>query len=412
MKKNSDKPGFKLWFAVLNAVPFIMVLGNSMLIPILPNIKSAMHLTLFQVGLIITAFSIPAGLTIPFAGIASDHWGRKTIMAPALIVYGLGGLIAGISSIVLAQPYYMVLVGRIIQGIGAGGTYQLAMALTGDLIQSKERTKALGILEASNGLGKVASPIAGAALGLIAWFVPFFVYGILAIPTALAVWFLVDEPPIKNKGRQSLTQYWGRIKNIFKDKGLSLTASFLSGMAALFILFGVLSWLSDLLEKGYGIEGFTSGLLIAIPVGTMALTSYLSGSFFQQVKAKFLKTGITAGLSFITLALLVISFADNIYVLFGALVFLGFGVGVVLPAINTLITGAASTGERGIITCLYGSLRFFGVAGGPPVFGIIATMGKLPFFSAVTAAAAAATVLSFLFIRTERMLPPQLLHEG
>ena len=349
------KSGFKLWFAVLNAVPFIMVLGNSMLIPILPTIKSAMNLTLFQVGLIITAFSIPAGLTIPFAGFASDHLGRKTIMTPALIIYGLGGLISGISSILLAQPYHMVLVGRIIQGIGAGGTYQLAMALTGDLIQTKERTKALGILEASNGLGKVVSPIAGAALGLIAWFVPFFAYGILAIPTALAVWFLVDEPPLKNKGRQSLTQYWGQLKNIFKDKGLSLIASFLSGMTALFILFGVLSWLSDLLEKEYGIEGFSSGLLIAIPVGTMALTSYLSGSFFQQVKAKFLKIGITAGLSFITLALVVISFASSIYILFAALVFLGFGVGMVLPAINTLITSAASTGERGIITCLYGS---------------------------------------------------------
>jgi len=406
------KSGFKLWFAVLNAVPFIMVLGNSMLIPILPTIKSAMNLTLFQVGLIITAFSIPAGLTIPFAGFASDHLGRKTIMTPALIIYGLGGLISGISSILLAQPYHMVLVGRIIQGIGAGGTYQLAMALTGDLIQTKERTKALGILEASNGLGKVVSPIAGAALGLIAWFVPFFAYGILAIPTALAVWFLVDEPPLKNKGRQSLTQYWGQLKNIFKDKGLSLIASFLSGMTALFILFGVLSWLSDLLEKEYGIEGFSSGLLIAIPVGTMALTSYLSGSFFQQVKAKFLKIGITAGLSFITLALVVISFASSIYILFAALVFLGFGVGMVLPAINTLITSAASTGERGIITCLYGSLRFFGVAGGPPIFGLITTMGKLPFFSAVTAAAAAAAVLSFLFIRTEKMLPPQLLHEG
>ncbi|HBT19838.1 MAG TPA: MFS transporter [Peptococcaceae bacterium] len=407
----NSKPGFKLWFAVLNAVPFIMVLGNSLLIPILPAVKSAMNLSLFQVGLIITAFSIPAGLTIPFAGFASDHLGRKTIMAPALIIYGIGGLISGVSSILLAQPYNMIILGRIIQGIGAGGTYQLAMALTGDLIQSKERTKALGILEASNGLGKVISPIAGAALGLIAWFVPFFAYGILAIPTALAVWFLVKEPPLKNKGRQSLTQYWGQLKNIFKEKGLSLIVSFLSGMTALFILFGVLSWLSDILEKEYGIKGFYAGLLIAIPVSTMALTSYFSGSLFQQVKAKFLKIGITAGLSSITLSLAAISFVNNIYALFTALIFLGSGVGMVLPGTNTLITSAASSGERGLITCLYGSLRFFGVAGGPPVFGFISTIGKIPFFTAAAAAAAAAAILSFLFIRAEKMLPPQLLQE-
>ena len=115
-------------------------------------------------------------------------------MAPALIIYGLGGLIAGVAALLLKQPYPVLLGGRIVQGIGAGGTYQLAMALTGDIFQSKERTKALGLLEAANGLGKVVSPIAGAALGLIIWFAPFFVYGILAIPIALAVWFIVKEP--------------------------------------------------------------------------------------------------------------------------------------------------------------------------------------------------------------------------
>ncbi len=161
-------------FTILCAVPFIMVLGNSMLIPLLPAMRSEMDLTLFQVGLIITAFSVPAGIVIPIAGYFSDQFGRKVIIAPALIIYGAGGLIAGAAALLMAEPYIMIMVGRVIQGIGAGGTYQLAMALTGDIFQSNERAKALGILEAANGLGKVVSPIAGAALGLLIWFAPFF----------------------------------------------------------------------------------------------------------------------------------------------------------------------------------------------------------------------------------------------
>ena len=95
-------------------------------------------------------------------------------MAPALLLYGAGGLIAGFASLWLSRPFGWILAGRILQGVGAGGTYQIALALTGDLFQGPERAKAVGILEAANGLGKMASPIAGAALGLIIWFAPFF----------------------------------------------------------------------------------------------------------------------------------------------------------------------------------------------------------------------------------------------
>ncbi|HOL11161.1 MAG TPA: MFS transporter, partial [Bacillota bacterium] len=148
--------------AVLCLVPLIMVLGNSMLIPVLPSIQKELNISVVQVGLLITVFSIPAGIIIPFAGLISDRIGRKTVMFPALLVYGIGGILAGIFAIIFKEkafPY--IIAARIIQGIGAGGTYQLSMALASDLIQSNERSSVLGYLEASNGLGKVISPLAG-----------------------------------------------------------------------------------------------------------------------------------------------------------------------------------------------------------------------------------------------------------
>lgn len=267
------KKSMKLPFAILCAVPFIMVLGNSMLIPLLPIFRSTLNISLMQAGLIITAFSLPAGIVIPFAGFLSDYYGRKPIMAPALVIYGLGGLFAGLAAWLVASPYYFILAGRILQGIGAGGTYQLAMALTGDIFQSQERPKVLGLLEAANGLGKVISPIAGAAIGLLIWFAPFFVYGLLAIPVSLAVWFLVKEPSLDNKKRESLKSYLHNLYQVFIKKGLSLISSILAGMVVLFILFGVLSYVADILEARYNITGITIGLLIAIPVAAMALIS-------------------------------------------------------------------------------------------------------------------------------------------
>ena len=87
MKKHT-----KFQVFLLCLVPFIMVLGNSMLIPVLPKIKKAVDINQFRVGLMVTAFSIPAGIVIPLAGILSDQIGRKKVMAPALIIYGSGGI--------------------------------------------------------------------------------------------------------------------------------------------------------------------------------------------------------------------------------------------------------------------------------------------------------------------------------
>ena len=107
--------GLKPTIGILATVPFIMVLGNSMLIPVLPAIRENLRLSLCQTGLLITAFSVLAGIVIPFAGILSDHWGRKKIMVPALLVYGTGGLLAGLAAI-LGKEQLRLLGARIIQG--------------------------------------------------------------------------------------------------------------------------------------------------------------------------------------------------------------------------------------------------------------------------------------------------------
>ncbi|MGI9861031.1 MFS transporter [Moorella naiadis] len=402
------KPAMKLPFAILCTVPFIMVLGNSMLVPLLPLMRSVLNISLVQVSLFITAFSLPAGIVIPFAGFLSDCYGRKTIMVPALILYGAGGLLAGLAGWLVASPYYLILGSRILQGIGAGGTYQLAMALAGDIFQTKERTKALGLLEAANGLGKVVSPIAGAAVGLLLWFAPFFVYGLLALPIGVAVWLLVREPDQGNKSKIGVRSYFWQLGQIFQEKGLSLLATILAGMVVLFILFGVLSYVSDVLEAVYGITGLRIGLLIAIPVGTMALTSYLSGSYLQKTTGQLLKVVVITGLILEASALVIMGFCANIYIFFLAMVFMGCGTGIVLPAVNTLVT-SASAKERGGITCLYGSARFFGVALGPPAFGLAMTLGRVPLFLSAAVLVGIIAFLTVAFIQTEKLLPPEFL---
>lgn len=398
------KKSTKIQVFLLCLVPFIMVLGNSMLMPVLPKIKKAVGINQLQVGLMITAFSVPAGIVIPLAGILSDQVGRRKVMAPALIIYGVGGILAGVASMVLKKPYWGIMAGRIIQGIGAGGTYQLAMAMTGDIFQSEERVFALGLLESSNGLGKVVSPILGAGFALITWFFPFFAYGFLAIPIGLAILFLVKEKSEFKK--QAFQNYIDAVKEIFKNKAPGLLASFFAGMVALFSLFGISSLYSDILEKDFNIFGLKKGLVMAGPVFVMALLSFLLGILLEKIKNKGLKLYVITGLILILAGQGLFLFLKGMWPRFFCLVILGAGVGLVMTPVNTLVTGSCSTKRRGIITCLYGSQRFFGVAIGPPLYGLSEKYGLIPTVLLISIIPIISLITAFIFINQQQILQP------
>lgn len=396
------KASMRIPFAFLCGVPFVMVLSNSLLIPVLPLMQSQMQLSPFQVGLIVTAFSVPAGLTIPIAGALSDRYGRKVIIVPALFIFGLGGLLAGIAALLSSRPFPLILAARILQGLGGGGTYQMAMALTGDIFQSSERAKALGLLESANGLGKVVSPILGSLAGLIIWFAPFFIYPLLSVPIAIGVWLTVKEPEWEPK-HAGIGDYFRQIGRIFKRKALSLGAAYLAGSLVLFMLFGLLSYLSDVLEDNYSIEGLKKGFVIAIPVLGMATASYLSGAWLQKQAGKTCKLVSIIGMGMVAVALLFPAFTTNLYLLLAAATAQGIGTGMALPAINLLITGAAAQHERGMITALYGTARFFGAAFGPPIFGLLVAKSKPILFIAAAITAAVMGIIAYICIKAPQM---------
>ncbi|SFJ31563.1 MFS transporter, ACDE family, multidrug resistance protein [Thermoflavimicrobium dichotomicum] len=362
----------------LSFIPLIMVLGNSMIIPALPVIEKALDITSLQVSLLITLFSIPAGIVIPITGILADRVGRKKVIFFSLLLYGIGGLLAGISALVNGGSYPFLLASRILQGIGAAGTSPIAMVLISDLYQKEERSKALGINEASNAFGKVLSPIFGSLLLLISWYAMFFVFPLLCLPIAIALWKVIKEPVHKQKPLP-LKQYWLDIRKIFQRKGKWLVTAFLAGSLALFTMFGVLFYLSDTLEKTYHIVGIKKGFILAIPLLALCLVAYWTGSHVKnqtsQMK-KFILLGLGVMAGFIVTMPWITQMVWLIAVAFG----LGIGAGLILPCLNTLITSAIGVQERGIITSLYGSVRFLGVAFGPPTFETLSNRPYLLFF--------------------------------
>jgi ACDE family multidrug resistance protein len=389
-------------YVALSSVPLVMVLGNSMLVPILPTMQRELGISKFQSSLVISLFSFAAALIIPIAGYLSDRFSRKAVMIPSLIIYGSAGILAAFGAV--WHSYGTLIAARAVQGIGAAGTAPIAMALVGDLYKSAQESKALGMIEAANGSGKVISPILGSLLALIVWYGAFFAFPAFCLLSLLAMIFLIKEPKRTSKP-QPLRDYIASIRKVFAKHGRWMLASFFSGSLALFILFGVLFFLSDILEKPpYSIDGVPKGLVLAIPLFGMVATAYITGSVIRK-NGVLMRWLMNIGLGIMTIALaLAIWLNQNLYVLISLLTLSSIGTGLVLPCLNTMITGAVEKAERGMITSLYSSLRFFGVAFGPPLFGWMMGISHSTVFITVSSLSLISLCLVFFLVKPSKQV--------
>jgi MFS transporter, ACDE family, multidrug resistance protein len=389
----------------IGSIPLILVLGNSMLIPVLPKMKSELDISQFQVSLIISAFSIAAAISIPVLGYLSDRFSRKAIIIPSLILYGSGGLLAGAAAAWFDNSYTWILAGRIMQGMGAAGTAPIAMALTGDLFKGGQQSKVLGLVEASNGFGKVISPIIGSLLALIFWYAAFFAFPIFCLMSLLLTIFFIKEKKTK-KEPPPVGKYIKGLVSVFKTEGRWLFAAYITGATCLFTLFGILFYISDILEKDYKIDGVLKGLILAIPLLVMTTTSYITGSKIGK-KMKLMKTLIILGLLLMTTSFATLIFFKNLVAFFAVLSVSSIGTGLVLPCINSFITGSVPTDRRGFVTSLYGSVRFLGVAIGPPVFGSLMEWSRSGMFLVTAGLTLFCALLCMILIHVAKPKPSE-----
>lgn len=383
------------------SIPLIMTLGNSMLIPVLPQISRELGISNLQVSMLITVYAVVAIVLIPVAGYLSDQYGRKKVIVPSLILAGIGGAIAGLAGLLWEQSAYMlILAGRFLQGIGAAGAFPIVIPLVGDMFQSEDEiSKGLGVVETSNTFGKVLSPILGSALAAVTWVLPFLSIPVFCLISLLLVMFLVKAPQQK-KPKVKLGDFLHSVRDVFKQKGRWLYAIFIVGGICMFEVFGVLFYLSSMLEDRFGIDGVTKGLILAIPLGALCLASFIVGKIIGKSKAR-MKWISFSGMLLLSVSVLSIGWFPGIVYIIGALVVAGVGIGAVLPCLDALITEGIEKEQRGTVTSFYSSMRFIGVSLGPPAVSLLMNASHRLLFMTVAGTGAAGALLTLLAIRPQ-----------
>ncbi len=401
-KESGNKTMNSKWAVLsLSSIPLVMTLGNSMLIPILPTMEKKLDISSFQTSMILTVYSIVAIILIPVAGCLSDYVGRKKVIIPSLLIAGIGGLVAGWAAWKMDDPYWLILCGRALQGVGAAGAAPIVMPLIGDMFQNDDDvSSSLGMIETSNTFGKVISPILGAVLASIIWFLPFFAFPVFCTISILLVLFLI-KPPKEHEEPLPFKQFLGNLKQTFSQNGKWLIGIFIIGVILMFVLFGVLFYLSDVLEKTYDVKNIKKGFLLAVPLGALCISSFITGKIIKENKT-LMKWLIFGGVVLTAVSVGILSFSDGLWYLLILFLFGGIGIGIALPCLDALITNGIEKEERGTITSIYSSMRFIGVAAGPPIIVILMKHAEKSLFFILSGITVIAIFTTFMAIKPEK----------
>jgi multidrug resistance protein len=132
--------------------------------PALPAIQADLGVDTRALAWIFNIYVLFQLVGAPLMAKLSDRFGRRAIYVLNLALFGVGSLILAVTT-----SFEVLLVGRAIQGLGAGGIFPVASAVIGDTFPPEKRGSTLGLLGAVFGIAFLVGPILGGVLLRYSW---------------------------------------------------------------------------------------------------------------------------------------------------------------------------------------------------------------------------------------------------
>jgi predicted MFS family arabinose efflux permease len=242
----SLSPKRELWLLLtLAGIQFTHILDFMIMMPLGPQFTKIFSITDAQFGMLVSAYTLAAGVSGLLAATYLDKFDRKKLLLTLYVLFGLATLACG-----LAPTYYTLMVARVLAGIFGGVLSALSQTIVADVIPFERRGRAMGIVMTSFSV----STVAGVPLGLFlaahfSWHAPFFgiaaLVGLLAAGAYITLPPLVDHLKVANK-----PSAWSGIKQVLADPN-HLKAFAFSGLL-MFAGFTVIPFITIYLQTNVG----------------------------------------------------------------------------------------------------------------------------------------------------------------
>jgi EmrB/QacA subfamily drug resistance transporter len=169
---------YKWWALSCTSLGMLLAATNSgTLIIALPDLERSLHASLLALVWVILAYLIAATVLVLMAGRLSDLFGRKRAYVGGFLLFAFASLGAGFSG-----DATVLILWRILQGIGSAFLFANAAALVTDAFPKEELGLAMGTNTMVAAIGLAIGPVLGGALVAISWHWVFW----FNVPLALA----------------------------------------------------------------------------------------------------------------------------------------------------------------------------------------------------------------------------------
>lgn len=126
---------------VLALCSFLVGFDSIVTIPLIPAMVRDTNLPVNLGGLLVTVYALAYALSAPFLGAISDRRGRKNMLLAGIALFAVATALTG-----FADTFTMLILFRILSGIGAGMIEPGVFAIVGDTYSYEQRGRAVGIV--------------------------------------------------------------------------------------------------------------------------------------------------------------------------------------------------------------------------------------------------------------------------
>jgi EmrB/QacA subfamily drug resistance transporter len=465
MSAEPTRANYKVTFAVLATGVVAYALLQSLVTPVLPTIQAGLHTSQNAVTWVLTSYLVSASVFTPIMGRLGDMWGKERMMVVALLGLTVGCLLGA-----LAGSLTIMIIARVIQGIG-GGVLPLAFGIIRDEFPEEKVSGAVGLTAAlaaaGAGFGLV---LAGPIVDVLNYHWLFWFPMVVLLVATIAAQVLIPESPVRTEGRlnwpatfllsgwlvalligisEAPSWGWGSARVIVlillalvlaviwvvvesrSDRPLidmrmmRIPAVWTTNLVAL--LFGVsmyaaLGFLPEFLQTpssagyGFGASITESGLLL-LP---LSVVMFIFGSLSSRFAARHGAKNVLLGGSMITIATFVLLTVahDHKWEILLAMAIQGMGFGLAYAAMSALVVQAVPAEQTGVASGMNTNIRTIGGAIGAAVMSSIVTSGVRPGglphesgythgFALLTIAAVGAAVAAFFVPAISRLRAPE-----
>lgn len=308
-----------------------LILYTFLLIPI----GQQLHLSHVQLSFVLGASLAATAIGGVIFGVLSDRFGRKSVLQWTILTYSIGTFLSG-----LAPNLTLLVIVRIITGLGVGGEWATGQTYVGETFPAHSRGRYGAFMQTGAPIGvALASVIGGFVAPHIGWRAAFF---ISALPALLVVFIRKGLPESdvwqarqSLEGKSAAVPAWARVREqialLFSDRYRKLFV--LSLILAIFDMSAywfTYSWLPGYLheQRQFSMAKSAVWMLVTQTGGFLGYFTFgfIADSLGRRPAYSIYSVLMAIGLSMITLFWNAIAAQPAVILLFMFLV--GFGTGM------------------------------------------------------------------------------------